>query len=321
MLYFFSAERYYKRCMNYLKQNSIKYASYKAGDNYIISVFDSMLKAKIEKAEDAFLKSEDILLDNGYLVSRKYRDKTVIRLQETQIGGKKPVFISGPCAVESEAILRETAIGIKKAGAGILRAGAYKPRTSPYDFQGLGREGIDILYKVGRELDLLITTEIMDIRELDYMFDKVDIFQVGARNMYNYPLLKELGKIAKPVLLKRGLSATVREFLLSAEYIMLEGNEKVVLCERGIRTYEDLTRNTMDISSIPLLKELTHLPVLADPTHAVGRRSLIKPLSLAALAAGADGIMIETHINPDFAWSDGNQSITPAEFEDIVNNT
>ena len=319
MLYFFSNTNDYNKCMLYLKKNTIGHMSYKVGNNHIISIFDAFAASKIEVEEPAFLKSDDMPLENGYLVSKRYKDKTVIEVRSIKIGMHKPVFISGPCSVESEEILMATASKIKRYGVHILRAGAYKPRTSPYDFQGFGRKGIDMLYNVGKSLDMPVATEIMDIRELEYMFDKVDIFQVGTRNMYNYPLLKELGKIKKPVLLKRGFCATINEFLLSAEYIMLEGNENVILCERGIRTYEDFTRNSMDISAIPLLKQLTHLPVLADPSHASGKRSLIKPVSIAAVAAGADGIMIETHINPDCAWSDGSQSITPELLKEIVN--
>lgn len=214
--------------------------------------------------------------------------------------------------------MRQIAFEIKAAGGDILRGGAFKPRTSPYDFQGLGKKGIDILSNVGREVGIPVVTEIIDIRDLDYMIDKVDILQVGARNMYNYPLLKELGRIDKPILLKRGLSATINEFLLSAEYIMLEGNEKVILCERGIRSYDTSLRNTMDISSIALLKELTHLPILADPSHATGKSSLINPLSKASVAAGADGLVIESHINPKFSWSDDEQAISIKELENII---
>ena len=209
---------------------------------------------------------------------------------------------------------------MRESGVDILRGGAFKPRTSPYDFQGLGRVGIDILCKIGNEMDMPVITEIMDVRELEYMIDRVDILQVGSRNMYNYPLLKELGRIDKPVLLKRGLSATIKEFLLSAEYIMLEGNEKVILCERGIRTYENYMRNTMDIASIALLKDMTHLPIIADPSHATGKRSLIEPLSRAAVAAGADGVLIEAHIKPDSAWSDGKQTINISALRNIIKN-
>ncbi|HCD8868582.1 TPA: 3-deoxy-7-phosphoheptulonate synthase, partial [Enterococcus faecium] len=267
------------------------------------------LCSKIENEEEAFLNTKDISIENGYLVTKRYKEKTIIDVKGIEIGGEEPVVISGPCSVESEEIVRNIAIGIKKAGADILRGGAFKPRTSPYDFQGLGRKGIDILNKISKELDIPVVTEIMDIRELDYMIDKVDILQVGARNMYNYSLLKELGKVDKPILLKRGLSATIKEFLLSAEYIMLGGNGKVILCERGIRTYENYTRNTMDIAAISFLKNMTHLPIIADPSHATGKRELIGPLSKASISAGADGIIIESHLNPENAWSDGKQTI------------
>lgn len=201
--------------------------------------------------------------------------------------------------------MRKIAFEIKEAGVDILRGGVFKPRTSPYDFQGLGKIGVDTLCKIGNEIGMPVITEIMDVRELEYMIDKVDILQVGSRNMYNYPLLKELVRIDKPILLKRGLSATIKEILLSAEHIMLEGNEKVALCERGIRTYENYMRNTMDIASIALLKEMIHLPIIVDSSHATGERTLIEPLTKDAIIASADGVIIESHLNPKSAWSDG----------------
>lgn len=318
MQYILKGEKDFKACVKYLKKENILFQDYDIKDYYIINVFDNNLCSKIENEEEAFLNTKNVSIENGYLVTKRYKEKTIIDVKGIRIGGEEPVVISGPCSVESEEIVRNIAIGIKKAGADILRGGAFKPRSSPYDFQGLGRKGIDILNKISKELDIPVVTEIMDIRELDYMIDKVDILQVGARNMYNYSLLKELGKVDKPILLKRGLSATIKEFLLSAEYIMLGGNEKVILCERGIRTYENHTRNTMDIAAISLLKNMTHLPIIADPSHATGKRELIVPLSKASISAGADGLIIESHVNPDTAWSDGKQTIDISSLKTII---
>ena len=243
MHYVFNNKDCYKKCSNYLISRGIEHDVYDVKKYHIINVFDNSLKEKIESEERAFLETENLSLENGYLVTKQYKEKTTISIKELEIGGNKPIVISGPCSIESEDILRKIALYMKESGVDILRGGAFKPRTSPYDFQGLGRVGVDILCKIGNEMDMPVITEIMDVRELEYMIDRVDILQVGSRNMYNYPLLKELGRIDKPVLLKRGLSATIKEFLLSAEYIMLEGNEKVILCERGIRTYENYMRN------------------------------------------------------------------------------
>lgn len=319
MQYILKGKKDFEACVKYLKKEDILFQDYDIKDYYIINVFDNTLCSKIENEEEAFLNTKNVSIENGYLVTKKYKEKTIIDVKGIRIGGEEPVVISGPCSVESEEIVRNIAIGIKKAGADILRGGGFKPRTSPYEFQGLGRKGIDILNKISKELDIPVVTEIMDIRELDYMIDKVDILQVGARNMYNYSLLKELGKVDKPILLKRGLSATIKEFLLSAEYIMLGGNGKVILCERGIRTYENYTRNTMDIAAISFLKNMTHLPIIADPSHATGNKNLIKDLSKASFVAGSDGVMIETHINPNSAWSDARQSIDIETLNDILN--
>ncbi len=318
MHYIFSNKNYYKKCEKYLILKRIEHDVYNIKNFHVINIFDDSIKEKIENEEKIFLKSENLSLDNGYLVTKKYREKTIIYIEELEIGGNKPIMISGPCSIESEDALRKIAFNIKRLGVDILRGGAFKPRTSPYDFQGLGRVGVDILCKIGKEMKIPVVTEIMDVRELEYMIDKVDILQVGSRNMYNYPLLKELGRVNKPVLLKRGLSATIKEFLLSAEYIMLGGNERIILCERGIRTYDNYLRNTFDIASITLLKELTHLPVIADPSHATGKRTLIEPLTKASLGAGADGVIVEAHFNPESAWSDGNQTISIPVLEDIM---
>lgn len=245
---------------------------------------------------------------------RFHPDDTVVEVRGRKIGGGGLSVIAGPCSVETEEQLMATAIAVKEAGADFLRGGAFKPRTSPYAFQGLGKEGIDLLIQARRETGLPIVTEIMDLSDID-LFADVDIVQVGARNMQNFTLLKALGRSDKPVLLKRGLSATLQELLMSAEYIMSEGNSNVILCERGIRTYEPETRNTLDLSAVPLLRQKTHLPVVIDPSHATGINSLVEPMSLAAVTAGADALEIEVHIDPKNAWSDGAQSLTPEQFK------
>ena len=250
--------------------------------------------------------------------NRKFHpDDTVIEVRGTKIGGGNFAIMAGPCSVESEEQLLEVAVKAKEAGATILRGGAFKPRTSPYAFQGMRAEGIELLIKAREKTGLPIVTEIMDASHLD-LFSDVDIIQVGARNMQNFELLKVLGKTNKPILLKRGLSSTMQELLMSAEYIMAGGNENVILCERGIRTFETYTRNTLDLSAVPMLKELSHLPVIVDPSHATGVSRMVKPMSLAAAACGADGLMIEVHNNPAKALCDGPQSLTPEQFKDVV---
>ncbi len=246
--------------------------------------------------------------------NRKFHpEDTVIRVGDAVFGGGEFAMIAGPCSVESEEQIIEVAAAVKEAGAKVLRGGAFKPRTSPYAFQGLKDEGIRLLLEAKKATGLPIVTEIMTITALD-LFDEVDIIQVGARNMQNFDLLKELGKTHKPILLKRGLANTLQELLMSAEYIMSEGNENVILCERGIRTFETYTRNTLDLSAVPVLHELTHLPVVVDPSHATGKARLVPSMAAAAAAAGADGIMVEVHNNPSRALCDGAQSITPAQF-------
>ena len=238
---------------------------------------------------------------------------TVVSVGDVKIGGGHFAMIAGPCSVESEEQIIEVAQAVKAAGANVLRGGAFKPRTSPYAFQGMKDEGIRLLLKAKEATGLPIITEIMNIKALD-LFADVDIIQVGARNMQNFDLLQELGKTNKPILLKRGLANTLQELLMSAEYIMSEGNENVILCERGIRSFETYTRNTLDLSSVPVLHELTHLPVVVDPSHATGKAKLVAPMAAAAAAAGADGIMVEVHNNPACALCDGAQSLTPAQF-------
>ena len=254
------------------------------------------------------------------LVSREFRkeDSLIDLGKGVQIGGRELVIIAGPCAVENYSSLYETAKAVKAAGAKALRGGAFKPRTSPYTFQGLGEEGLKHLRDVSDKLNLPFVTEVMDTRDVELVVRYADVLQVGARNMQNFNLLKEVGLTKKPVILKRGLSATIKEWLMSAEYIMAGGNMGVILCERGIRTFEDATRNTLDISAIPVVKKLSHLPVIIDPSHAAGRRDLVEPLSKAGIAAGCDGLIIEVHINPEEALSDGAQSLNPAGFEKII---
>lgn len=241
---------------------------------------------------------------------------TVVTIGDIKIGGGNFVMIAGPCSVETQDQITQIALDVKEGGAQILRGGAFKPRTSPYAFQGLKDEGIRMLTEAKKRSGLPIITEIMNVRSLE-LFEDVDIIQVGARNMQNFDLLQELGKTNKPILLKRGLANTLQELLMSAEYIMSEGNENIILCERGIRTYETYTRNTLDLSAVPVLHQLTHLPVVVDPSHATGKAALVPSMALAAAACGADGIMIEVHNNPSCALCDGAQSITPDQFRTL----
>ncbi|HIT99781.1 MAG TPA: 3-deoxy-7-phosphoheptulonate synthase [Candidatus Copromorpha excrementavium] len=252
-------------------------------------------------------------------VNRKFHpEDTVVKISENvKIGGGNFQVMAGPCSVESEEQICLVAEEVKKAGAGVLRGGAFKPRTSPYAFQGMRAEGIELLLEAKEKTGLPIVTEVMDISQLP-LFENVDVIQVGARNMQNFELLKELGHLDKPILLKRGLANTLKELLMSAEYIMAGGNERVILCERGIRTFETATRNTLDLAAIPLLKTMTHLPIIVDPSHATGIAGLVKPMAMAATAAGADGIMIEVHNNPTAALCDGAQSLTPKAFADVM---
>lgn len=250
--------------------------------------------------------------------NRKFHpDDTVIDINGVKVGGGSFCYIAGPCSIESPEQISSIAKDVKAAGANLLRGGAFKPRTSPYAFQGMRGEGIELLLQAKQATGLPIVTEIMDASHLP-LFENVDVVQVGARNMQNFELLKALGKTDKVVLLKRGLSSTLQELLMSAEYIMAGGNEKVILCERGIRTFETATRNTLDLSAVPMLKSMTHLPIIIDPSHATGIAKLVKPMAMAAAAAGADGLMIEVHNNPEKALCDGPQSLTPEAFADVV---
>ena len=250
--------------------------------------------------------------------NRKFHpDDTIIKVKDVLIGGGNFVMIAGPCSVESEGQVLEIAQKVQAAGANMLRGGAFKPRTSPYDFQGMKAEGIELLLKAKQKTGMPIVSEIMNANHLP-LFEDVDIIQVGARNMQNFELLKELGKTNKTILLKRGLANNLKELLMSAEYIMAGGNENIILCERGIRTFETYTRNTIDLSAIPMLKELSHLPVIVDPSHATGMAKLVRPMALAAAAAGADGLMIEVHNDPLHALCDGMQSLTPEQYAEVA---
>ena len=283
------------------------------GDKKIIANLEMEMMAGVEKT---------VRITEKYkLVSRDFHPQdTIIDVDGVKIGGSEIIVMAGPCAVENLEQLREAAAAVKKSGAKILRGGAYKPRTSPYDFQGLGEEGLKLLRQVADEFDMKVVTEVVDREDISLMENYADILQVGARNMQNFQMLKALGKCKKPVMLKRGLSATISEWLNAAEYIMTGGNENVMFCERGIRTYETFTRNTLDLSAVAAVKELSHLPIVVDPSHGTGRRPMVAPMARAAIAAGADALMIEVHPHPEIALSDGNQSLTPEDFQKLMAN-
>ena len=283
------------------------------GDKKIIANLEMEMMAGVEKT---------VRITEKYkLVSRDFHPQdTIIDVDGVKIGGSEIVVMAGPCAVENLEQLREAAQAVKKSGAKILRGGAYKPRTSPYDFQGLGEEGLKLLRQVADEFDMKVVTEVVDREDIALMENYADILQVGARNMQNFQMLKALGKCKKPIMLKRGLSATISEWLNAAEYIMNGGNENVMFCERGIRTYETFTRNTLDLSAVAAVKELSHLPIVVDPSHGTGRRPMVAPMARAAIAAGADALMIEVHPHPEIALSDGNQSLTPEDFQKLMAN-
>lgn len=261
-----------------------------------------------------------LLVSKPYkLASREFHpQESIVEVKGVTIGGNEIVIMAGPCAVESEEQLLTTAQAVKAAGASVLRGGAFKPRTSPYDFRGLGETGLKILAAVAKENEMPVITEVMSPDQVDLVAKYADILQIGARNMQNFVLLDEVGKTKKPILLKRGLSSTIQEWLLAAEYVLAQENEQVILCERGIRTFEPYTRNTMDISSIPIIEKVSHLPIIADPSHATGKWYLVPPLALAAVAAGADGLLIEVHPNPDMALADGPQSLNFDTFKLLI---
>ncbi len=283
------------------------------GDKKIIANLELQMMAGVDKT---------VRITEKYkLVSRDFHpEDTIVDAGGVKIGGNSVVVMAGPCAVESLEQLREAAQAVKACGAKFLRGGAFKPRTSPYDFQGLGEDGLKLLRRVANEFDLRVVTEIVDKDDIEIFSEYADILQVGARNMQNFQMLKALGKCNKPVLLKRGLSATISEWLNAAEYIMSGGNEQVIFCERGIRTYETFTRNTLDLSAVAAVKELSHLPIVVDPSHGTGRWKMVAPMARAAIAAGADGLIIEVHPHPEKALSDGDQSLTPEAFRELMSN-
>ncbi len=305
--------------INWLKEQNVDVHVSK-GHNYTVlglvgdtSNIDMELLKCLEIVETVKRVSEPFKQCN-----RKFHpDDTIVDVSGVKVGGGNFCMIAGPCSVETHDQIIDIAKSVKNSGATLLRGGAFKPRTSPYDFQGLKADGIELLLEAKKITGMPIVTEIMNANHLP-LFENVDLIQVGARNMQNFELLKELGKTNKPILLKRGLANTIKEFLMSAEYIMSEGNQNVILCERGIRTFETYTRNTLDLSAVPLLKELTHLPIIVDPSHATGISRLVKPMAMAAAASGADGIMIEVHNDPIHALCDGAQSLTPEQFKDVA---
>jgi len=267
----------------------------------------------------AGVKECHLIVSPYKMAARKYRPEgTVINIKGVELGGNKVVVMGGPCSIEGKEQIARIAEGIAAMGARVIRGGAFKPRSSPYSFQGMGEEGLQYMREAADQHGLLVISEVMDASQIELMKPYVDIYQIGARNMQNFAMLKELGKCGKPCLLKRGLAATIEELLLSAEYLLAWGNQDIILCERGIRTYETATRNTMDISAIPVAKHMSHLPMVADPSHGVGRRDMVLPLALASVAAGADAILVECHYNPDKAWSDGAQTLTMEQFGDMM---
>lgn len=310
------------RLNDFLDKNNIKYFTImdKIDIKYaILYIPDDFNQENFKEIQDI---AEVIKLTSPYkFVSREFKKAdTIIDVKGHLIGGDNFMLMAGPCSVENREMLSNIAKEVKKGGAVALRGGAYKPRTSPYDFQGLGEVGLRYLREVADENDMLVVTELMDSDDLNLVSSYADIIQIGARNMQNFSLLKKLGKLDKPVLLKRGLSATINEFLLSAEYILAHGNQNVILCERGIRTFETMTRNTLDLNAIALVRELSHLPIIVDASHGTGKRSLVGPLTLAGIMAGANGAMIEVHENPDCALSDGPQSLDFKLFDKVANN-
>ncbi|MCL4485346.1 MAG: 3-deoxy-7-phosphoheptulonate synthase [Nitrospirae bacterium] len=284
------------------------------------AIGDERVLAEVPLGAFPGVESVHKILQPFKLVSREFRkqDTLITFPNGVTIGGPEIQVMAGPCAVESEEQLLYVAERVKKAGAKILRGGAFKPRTSPYTFQGLGEEGLEHLAKAREKTGLLVITELMDPRDLPSMMKYADIIQIGARNMQNFRLLFEVGEVSKPVLLKRGLSATIKEFLMAAEYIASRGNQEIILCERGIRTFETMTRNTLDLNAVPVLKSLTHLPVLVDPSHGTGRWDLVIPMARAGVAAGCDALMVEVHNNPEQAFSDGEESLIPDKFDQLM---
>ena len=314
------AQKQIDSLVSWLKEKNLDVHIVKGAEQTIIGLIGDTSKIDMDSIKTMDIVEDVKRIQEPYKnVNRKFHpDDTVVDIAPgIKIGGGSFQVMAGPCSVEEKDQVLSIAKAVKAAGAGILRGGAFKPRTSPYAFQGLGAEGLEILKTAKKETGMPIVSEIMDISKLP-LFEDVDIIQVGARNMQNYELLKELGKTRKPILLKRGLSSTVQELLMSAEYLMAGGNSQIILCERGIRTFETATRNTLDISAVPVLKELTHLPVIVDPSHGTGNARLVKPMAMAAVAAGADGLIIEVHNDPVHALCDGAQSLTIEAFKELM---
>ena len=314
------AQKQIDSLVSWLKEKNLDIHIVKGAEQTIIGLIGDTSKIDMDSIKTMDIVEDVKRIQEPYKnVNRKFHpDDTIVTIAPgIKIGGGSFQVMAGPCSVEESSQVLSIAEAVKAAGASILRGGAFKPRTSPYAFQGLGPKGIEILEKAKKETGMPIVSEIMDISKLP-LFENIDIIQVGARNMQNYELLKELGKTDKPVLLKRGLSSTIQELLMSAEYIMAGGNSQIILCERGIRTFETATRNTLDISAVPVLKELTHLPVIVDPSHGTGNARLVKPMAMAAVAAGADGLMIEVHNDPVHALCDGAQSLTLDAFKELM---
>jgi len=315
-----STEEHLLKVEQKIERAGLSYHLSKGESRTIVGVIgDKKVIAELEMNSLEGVEKTVRITEKYKLVSREFQpEDTVVDVRGVKIGGGHLAVMAGPCAVESIEQLREAAAAVKKGGAQFLRGGAFKPRTSPYDFQGLAEEGLQMLQQVGQEYDLRVVTEIVDVNDVDLISRYADVLQVGARNMQNFRLLQAVGRSKKPVLLKRGLSATISEWLNAAEYIVSAGNENVILCERGIRTYETFTRNTLDLSAVAAVKELSHLPVIVDPSHGTGRWQMVRPMARAAIAAGADGLMIEVHPHPEVALSDGDQSLTPQHFELVM---
>ena len=313
-----TAEDKIQKVIDFIKQKGFDAHVSKGSDHTVIGAVGRKV---IDKRDIELLPGvkEVIRISSPYkLVSRVFKESdTIIEVKNTKFGGGYAGIIAGPCTVESYDQMDITAEKLKKIGVNVLRGGAFKPRTSPYSFQGLGEEGLKILREVADKYNMAVTSEVMEVAQIPLFEKYVDILQVGARNMQNFNLLKSLGEIRKPILLKRGLSATIEEWLMSAEYIMSGGNREVILCERGIRTFEQITRNTLDISAIPVVQKISHLPIIVDPSHATGLRDKVAPMSKAAIAAGADGLIIEVHHSPETAVCDGAQSLYPEQFEEL----
>ncbi len=317
-----ATEEALRHLLKRLESKGLKAHVSKGTERTIVGVIGDTSKVT-EEEEDAIRAMTGVenvmrIIKPYKLASKEFKEVTLINVRDRVIGGKKIHVIAGPCAVENRTIIMNIAEKVKEAGASFIRGGAYKPRTSPYSFQGLGEEGLRYLAETREKTGLPVVTELMDPRDIEVMVKYADIIQIGARNMQNFRLLLEVGSVHKPVLLKRGLSATIKEWLMSAEYIMSRGNHEVILCERGIRTFETATRNTLDLSAVPLLKQLTHLPVVVDPSHGVGKWDLVAPMAKAAVAAGADGLLIEVHTDPEEAMSDGEQSLKTDVFAGLM---